>query len=212
MDFFKVTKEEDLKVFYNLLVDNFYEDPLYCYIFDCDATRKRCLAIFFSAYIRYLGNSAVLHLSEDKKGCGVVYSPKWGLSQWQYKMKRMGFIKDLMPLMPICGVKGYRKCLKTVQTMSSDWIDYQITGDYLHLDLMVVDPSVRGQGYFKKWMQMVFSKYAMGQTYLTLETQNPFNIELYKRLGFEIVEEIDLQDTDLRQYCMVKFPQIPNEI
>lgn len=206
MVYIKVEKEEDVKAFFSLLVDNFYDDPLYGYIFEKDEVRKRCLEVFFKAYIHYLGHSATLHLSKDKKACGVVYNPEWGRSKWWHKFKLLGFLKDLKGLIPLCGVKGYVKCLKTIQTMSSEWIDYQVSGHYLHLDLMVVEPSVRGKGYFKKWMEMVFDNYAKDKTYLTLETQNPNNIHVYEKLGFEIVEEIHLQETTLTQYCMVKFP------
>lgn len=187
-----------------LMVNNFYEDPLYVYIFEDEAKRKKCLKIFFENYINYLGDSALIKLSEDGNGVGIAFDPEKSPSKLINFFNLIHFICESSSLIKFVGLSGYIRCLKTISVMSSVWIDELSKYPYLHLDLMVVNKAYRGHGYFKFWLDEM-DIYANGRNaVLTLETQNIKNVKLYERYGFKLVREINLKNTSLVQYCMIK--------
>lgn len=186
----------------DLLVNNFFDDPLYVFIFRNEKKRLHCLNIFFDAYLTYLGDSALVYLSEDKWACGIAFHPEKVPSGYRAFKVLMGFLVKLMKLIPNVGIKGYIRCLKTIHRMSSSWIDNLVQVPYIHLDLMVVHRERRSKGYFKAWF-LEMEKIHKRKVF-TLETQNPINVVIYQKLGFVVVGEIPLKDSSLIQYCMVK--------
>lgn len=186
----------------NMLVQNFYDDPLYVFIFEDKEKRLQCLNIFFDAYLTYLGESALIYLSEDTWACGIAFDPQKSARGYDAFHLLASFLGQLMKLIPKVGIKRYLRCVKTIHKMSSSWIDTKVHEPYVHLDLMVVHREKRSRGYFKAWL-LEMEKLYEGKV-LTLETQNPINVVIYGKLGFQVVHEIPLKASHLTQYCMVK--------
>lgn len=187
-----------------LMVNNFYDDPLYIYIFEDETKRKACLNIFFESYIRYLGDSSLISISEDMQGVGVAFDSEKAPSKIKTCLLLLRFVLESSRLIKVVGVSGYIKCLKTISVMSSVWIDELDIEPYLHLDLMVVNKAYRGRGYFKLWLDEMEIYAKQKNATLTLETQNITNVTLYGKYGFKLIREIKLKNTSLIQYCMTK--------
>ena len=187
-----------------LMVNNFYDDPLYVYIFEDETKRKACLKIFFESYIRYLGDSSLISISDDMQGVGVAFDSEKAPSKIKTCFLLLRFVLESSRLIKVVGASGYIKCLKTISVMSSVWIDELDIEPYLHLDLMVVNKAYRGKGYFKLWLDDMEIYAKQRNATLTLETQNITNVILYGKYGFKLIREIKLKNTSLIQYCMTK--------
>lgn len=204
MKFISTDMDKDKTTILELMVDNFYDDPLYEYIFEDESKRKDSLKIFFESYIKYLGEAALISLSEDKEGVGIAFDPEKSLSKIRNYFYLVRFIAESSALVKVVGFSGYIKCLKTISVMSSAWIDELSRYPYLHLDLMVVNRKCRGQGYFKLWLNEMEIYAQNNNSLLTLETQNIENVKIYEKYGFKLIREIKLKGTNLVQYCMIK--------
>lgn len=202
---FKQIRPQDLAAYEQLLTllcENFYEDPLYDYIFENQHTRMACLDIFFKAYLKYLEPSAKFYLSDDSKACGVIFLSEKMPTTFQNSLLTARFVLELTALTKKVGIKGFVKCLKTIQKMSSKWIDEVVDSEYIHLDLMVVSKELRGKGYFKKWFSQVQLDHEESYVF-TLETQNIENLHKYQKCGFTCAKTIPLENTELTQYGMI---------
>lgn len=204
MKFISTDMNKDKASIIELMVNNFYDDPLYVYIFEDESNRRESLKIFFESYIKYLGDSAIISLSEDKEGVGIAFDPEKSPSKIKTCVLLLRFVLESSALVKVVGFSGYIKCLKTISVMSSAWIDELSRYPYLHLDLMVVNGKCRGKGYFKLWLNEMEIYAQNNNALLTLETQNIENVKIYEKYGFKLIREINLKGTNLVQYCMIK--------
>lgn len=187
------------------LAENFMEDPLYVYIFENHINKKEALDIFFNVYLNYLKPcSDIITNNLDMNLIGAVWISDREKNKIYHKIKTIEFIIKLMKLIPIVGWGIYIRLLKTIKTMSSKWIDSQVVGSYIHLDLVVVEKVCRGNGMFSNYLKFVEDTYGKSGMQYTLETQNILNVKKYEHLGFRVVEEIKLPESNLTQYCMIK--------
>lgn len=204
MKFISTDMNKDKAAIIELMVNNFYDDPLYVYIFEDESKRRESLKIFFESYIKYLGDAAVISLSEDKECVGIAFDPEKSPSKTKTYGLLLRFVLESSSLINVVGISGYIKCLKTISVMSSIWIDELSTYPYFHLDLMVVNKKCRGRGYFRFWLNEMEIYAKNNNAILTLETQNIENVKIYEKYGFKLIREIKLSGTNLVQYCMVK--------
>lgn len=199
------SKREELKKVSKILAKNFMNDPLYEYIFEGKEYKERAMEIFFEAYLKFLlPYSDLIVDSDDMNLVGVAWFSERMKSSTSYFFEIVQFVFRMLKLIPVVGFDGTFKLIKTIQKMSSTWIDNHVEKTYCHLDLAVISPENRGRGLFTSYIDYVESIYSNGVDYYTLETQNFENIKKYEHLGFSIVEEILLEGTELVQYCMVK--------
>lgn len=201
----KIHQLKDYKRAAHVLAENFMEDPLYLYIFQDKKNKPLAMTLFFEAYLLFLAPySDVLVDSEEMHMVAVVWFSNRMQSSRLYFFRTLLFIMRVCRMIPVVGFTGTWKLLKTIQKMSSTWIDRHVQEDYCHLDLAVVASKKRGQGYFSKYLAYVESHYKNEGSIFTLETQSTENVALYTHLGFGVVEEIPLPGSDLIQYCMIK--------
>lgn len=202
MTYKKVNWRGNEKLWLDLLSENFKDDPLYVHIFKEDRLRRKCLKIFFRAYLGYLEATSLFYLSEDSKACGVVFLSNRLDSKKREFMRLILMIFKMFPLVRHVGISGYLRCLHTLSIMSSQWIEDLKISPYAHMDLMVVEEEARGKGYFKHWLSVIAEEFSQNNT-ITLETQSRENVEIYKNCGFKVVVEVPLKDESLIQYGMV---------
>jgi len=73
-----------------------------------------------------------------------------------------------------------------------------------YIIMMGVDPEKQGQGYGRKMMTEVLKDAGDKGRPCYLETHGEKNVAIYKKLGFEIISENIMPDTDIVQYAMIK--------
>lgn len=186
------------------LTENFIEDPLYRFILEPYKKKEEALQIFFRAYLNYMERESQVVQDETENFLGVLWISKWQRKGIFKKLSLFKFLFQMGKLIGIIGLSGYSRFLKTIQVMSSDWIDEIIKGPYVHLDLAVTNQEYRGRGLFSDYLEYVENTCEKYGQVLTLETQSLKNVEIYRHLGFELVKKIPLPHTELIQYCMIK--------
>lgn len=209
MIFNEVNFNENKELFLELLSENFKKDPLYVYIFKDERLRKKCLHIFFTAYLSYLEPSSKFYLSKDLKACGVVFLSDHKELKICEISRVIKMIFSMFPLIRKIGFFDYLKCLMTLYVMSSKWIEDLKIYPYAHMDLMVVSKEVRRKGYFKSWLDFILANFSKDHR-ITLETQSIENVNIYRKCGFQVLIEIPLKEGLLVQYGMVYEKKIKN--
>lgn len=182
----------------NVFVGAFINDPVYISYIKDSKKRKRALKYFFRAYLRMLKSTCYLWSEND---CfAFVYDPSLKPSKFRlYLDYFVGYVMG-MPMMLFVGIKGYHKILKEVLFEGSDWLES--LDNFIHLDMLVVDPAKRGMGFGKQMMQYIFEEADRRQKKLTLETQSVENRDMYQHFDFEMYKMIHHEA--FIEYCMIR--------
>ncbi|MBD8497754.1 GNAT family N-acetyltransferase [Paenibacillus sp. CAU 1523] len=184
------------------------EDPLYRFILPDQRTRLNVLRIFFRNYLDMLYPYSNLYASSTRlEGVMLVfYSEKFGsskIAQLNYWRKIAFAILKSLPACKYIGVKGLFRGVSILRSMSSAWLSMLEDRPYAHMDMLVVQKQYRGTGLVTKMIMPLIDECSSRDVACTLETQNPNNVPLYGRYGFELVDTIKMTDSELEQYCMV---------
>jgi GNAT superfamily N-acetyltransferase len=200
----QIKNKQSIRKASKVLAFNFMQDPLYCYIFEGKCNKKPAMEAFFYAYLKFLmPYSDILADSDEMHLVAAVWFSNRVNSTFVYGLRTLHFGVRLLGITSLVGFSGALKLIKTIRVMSSTWIDKHVDGPYCHLDLAVIDKAYRGRGVFTEYLQYVKDNYSGEGRYLTLETQSQENVLKYTHLGFCVVEEIQLPNSPLVQYCMI---------
>lgn len=193
------------------MAEGFKEDGLYVHLLPDPSTRVEVLKMFFRNYIELLYDyGGVYATSEKMEAVALIFrsermgaswasraSYAWGVAR--AVAKSLGMCRHISPARFLRGLSGLR-------SMSSAWLASLGDQPYLHLDMLVVQPQYRGQGWVRKTISPLLAECRERGFACTLETQNPRNVGLYEHYGFTVVDTIRLRNSDLKQYCMVYLP------
>ncbi|WP_261378230.1 GNAT family N-acetyltransferase [Paenibacillus agilis] len=191
-----------------IFAEQFMEDPLYIFILPNQRTRLNVLRIFFRNYLDMLYPYSDLYASSTQlEGVMLVFrSEKFGssrLAQMNYLRRIVVAILKSLPACKYIGVKGLLRGVSILKNMSSAWLSMLEERPYVHMDMLVVQQQYRGTGVVTKMVMPLIDECTANDVACTLETQNPNNVPLYGRYGFELVDTINMPDSELEQYCMV---------
>ena len=78
---------------------------------------------------------------------------------------------------------------------------------HFYLSALGVEPDRQGEGVGTALVQPVLDRCDRDRTPAYLETAVARNVLLYERLGFDVVEEIDLPGTDIHGWLMLRAPR-----
>ena len=81
---------------------------------------------------------------------------------------------------------------------------------HFYLSALGVEPDRQGEGVGTALVQPVLDRCDRDRTPAYLETAVARNVLLYERLGFDVVEEIDLPGTDIHGWLMLRAPSDAN--
>lgn len=166
-------------------------------------TRLQVLEIFFRIYIDVFGKYGdIVATSDDLGALAYIYYEERQGNQTVFIKDAAGAVFKSLDFLKYIKAKQVIKMMKLLNIMSSKWINGQVKGKYIHLDLIVVKEEARGQGKAKQIIGYIINEASKDHLPLTLETQNPDNVALYEHFGFEVVEKIEYEG--LVQYCMIK--------
>ncbi|MHC1750533.1 MAG: GNAT family N-acetyltransferase [Cellulosilyticaceae bacterium] len=161
------------------------------------------MQIYFEVYLNiFWPYCDVVATSSALEGLAFIYYESRFKKDMRYFVRIIkGILKSLKMLRYIT-MKQFIIISKTVRSTSSTWIYEKVEGDYIHIDLLVVQKEYRGQKLGKKIIQYVLREAKKVQLPVTLETQNKENVKLYEHLGFKTVKTFNYKQ--LTQYCMIQ--------
>lgn len=169
-----------------------------------DETRLGALECFFYSYINMYPIGTIVAPNTSKEAIGYIFYADNNVSKLKQLKDLSLYGIKLTSMMKYISVKEFISFIKAIYNNSSAWIDEFVEGKFIHIDLIVVDKAYRGKGLATKIIKDVFERADKENLVTTLETQNPINVEIYKKLGFEVVKEQKYES--LIQYCMIRKP------
>lgn len=183
--FHKIRKDE-IKILSELFAHCFYNDPLYLYFFPNEKKRKKCAKYLFEYELRMSLDYAY---SNEKLTACFVYKKK---DDEPSKVSLFFSIKLFFSV----GLFTTIKALKYLSYSNNKKDKYKPeNGSYL--SLLCVDKSLRKQGVAKA----IISSFGSDSVYL--ETQNPVNVQIYKKMGFKLLDKSNFAK-DVVHYCLLK--------
>ena len=136
--------------------------------------------------------------SEDANSLAI-FSPyeKGGISIWKYiKAGGLGMISKL-------GIKCTKKMTK-FEKFAMEIKNKHAQAGCWYLYVFVTMPEFRGKGLGSKIMRPMLDYLDNNKQDCYLETLLPINVEIYKKYGFELKEEVKVPNTDLTLYAMLR--------
>ncbi len=203
-DLYLLTKK-DLKKASLVLTRAFHNDPLICLIYP-DEEERRTYSPFLWEY-----------LLRDGIRCGEVYAPtsniegtsKWlpphkeHMSFWRslrsgaLKMGRMLSMQKDERVLPIRKIEEITKHI-------TDLHKELVKKPHWYLANIGIDPEHQGKGYGSKLIKPMLERIEREKYPVFLETNFEGNVALYEHLGFKLIDERIIPETNITNWAMLK--------
>ena len=190
--------KKDIEIFANNLAVSFKGYPLFEYFANNKYDIKK-MKKFWKVSLKTMSDKTFFISDSAEANSLAIFSPyeKGGVSIWNYiKAGGLGLIASM----------GF----KTVKIMTSfEKFAMEIKNKYAsqgcwYLYAFVTMPEYRGKGVGKKILTPMFNYLDEHNQDCYLETLLPINVEIYKKFGFELKEEVKVPNTDLTLYAMFR--------
>lgn len=142
--------------------------------------------------------------SKNKEAIGYIFYPDKKLGKFKQIKDLAYYSITMLKMMRYISPKEFIFFIKSIHNNSSEWINEFVKSKFIHIDLIVVDSKHRNKGFAKSIIESVIKEADEKHLVTTLETQNPINVIIYKKFGFEVVKEQKYKE--LIQYCMIRQP------
>ena len=170
-----------------VLARAFFDDPLISWWIPDDERRRKSLPWFMSAPTK-LG----LKSGEVETTSGTIEGAAVWLAPGKTTISPVDMLFAGMMLAPFkIGWTGFQRLMKTMNIVEKAHKQH-VPEDHWYLAVLGVDPPRQGQGIGSALMQPVLAKADATHLPAYLETQKEINVSLYRKHGFDVVEEMDL--------------------
>lgn len=190
--------KNDLDIFSNNLAISFKGYPLFETLSNHKYNVKKMKRFWKVSLKTIAKNSFFLTDSKDANSLAI-FSPyqKDGISTWEYVKA------GALTLLPTMGIKT------TNRMTSFEKFALQIKNKYAkpgcwYLFTFVTMPEFRGTGLGSKIIRPMLNYIDELKQDCYLETVSPTNVEIYKKFGFELKEEVKVPNADLILYAMLR--------
>ncbi len=173
MNFQKIEKQ-DLKEAARVFSCAFFNDPLYQWFFKNEKTRLKKAKYFFEYELSVSQNFT--YRIDGWTGLAVLQKP-------DDKSKRANAFLAVKLFFAV-GIVSTIKAIRYLR-FSEKVKKSCIHNDDVYLKLLCIDSVFRGQGLSRRIIESI-----EGDIYL--ETQNPNNVKIYEKLGFVLLEELNM--------------------
>lgn len=95
---------------------------------------------------------------------------------------------------------------KIKNVVNFKWQKEFIKNGYYRIKIVAVDKELKGTGAFRRLVTPVLEYYNQKNVPVILETHNYNNVGLYEHFDFKLVKTIETVSTDIKQYCMIRYP------
>jgi ribosomal protein S18 acetylase RimI-like enzyme len=174
--------DQDKPLVVQILCDAFDANKSINYIVKQDSKRKERIRTLMEYSYDISERFGEVLLSEDKKACALILYPD------KKKTTPGVILLDLKLAFNSIGISRIGKVLNKEKKTKEN----HPLSPFLHLWFIGVAPSEQGKGIGKKMLAGVINKSAEINRPVYLETSMVENLDFYKKMGFEIYNEIDI--------------------
>jgi len=180
----------------------FHNDPLYEYIIPDKSDRIKYFPYIFKAYIWYcIHFGAVYASSPNLEGVTL-----WVPSEFAYITPERS--KE-------CGDEVFfyalgRKYLERLSVTSypNDIHKQLIKEPHIYLMVIAVGPKFQGKGYGKKLLLPMIEYLDENNLKCYLDTNKESNVGFYKKFGFTVLKEFEIENTGIKNWSMLRDSKI----
>ena len=195
-------RKKEIRNAVETLASAFMKDPLCCWLFEEESSRYQYLQEYFLFRVRYGYKFGEIHKTSKKFEGIAIWLPGDEAEVTYRRGLRTGGFRFIFKM-------GFEKMKKL--TIASDYVadirNSIIQPPYTELSPIGVKPEYQGKGFGSKLLRPMMQKFDNEKTVCFLETQNPENILLYEKLGFEIAREGIMPESDLHHWGMMRTPR-----
>ena len=190
--------KKDIELFANNLAVSFQGYPLFEYFANNNYNIEK-MKKFWTVSLKTMSEKTFFLSDSNDANSLAIFSPyeKGGVSFWKYIMAGgLGMVSKM-------GIN----CVKRMTTFEKFAMEIknkhaQVGCWYLYV--FVTMPEFRGKGLGSKIMKPMLKYLDENKQDCYLETLLPINVEIYKKYGFELKEEVKVPNTDLTLYAMLR--------
>ena len=194
-------RPEQLPALTELLGRAFINDPLLRYLEPNDKWRQRLTPVLYRAVLRYCQRYGQADVTSDGHAVACWLLPRHCLpSLWRELrsgMWALPFKGRTQALRRLLQFDAAAKALRLQHAGSEHW----------YLWTLAVDPTHQRKGNASALLKTVLTRADRSGEICYLETQNPANVALYERFGFQLKGTADLAD-GVRIHAMRREPQL----
>jgi GNAT superfamily N-acetyltransferase len=184
-----------------ILADSFLHYPLMRYAFEESPEEKRlkCLNQLYHECCRAAAMFGGVLITPDQKGALI-----W-LPGNNFPLSLHHEIKSGMWKIPIeVGIKATLR-LMNHDTVSENWIKKNANKNFGYIWCVGVNAASRGKGYSRILIDECIQQMRhQGITEFWLKTEDPKNVLIYKKLGFELMHETVVKSSGITSWVMRK--------
>jgi GNAT superfamily N-acetyltransferase len=181
-----------------LFADAFAEDPLYAWFFPDERSRRRHLVTLCLLELE-LERDHVAVTSEHLEG-GALWVPPGHNGRFRWAAIGAGIrFAFSTPWPAIWHMVRYHRFSERMRARL-------LPAPHWYLAVVGVAPEHQGKGFASALIRPVLERATRESLPCYLETQNPANVPIYLRYGFEVAEETTVPGAAVRHFAMVRRP------
>jgi ribosomal protein S18 acetylase RimI-like enzyme len=175
---------EDKNIVVNILAKSFINDPHVNWLIEKSRNKNKMKIIMEYVFEESLGRGSV-YLNDDNTATALWNTEKQEKVTFRYIKRNLSFLFRV-------GLKATTRILKADKLVYSKYPD-----KYCQLYLIGVLPEEHGKGLASEMMNPMIEKMKNSAVPLHLETENPKNVEIYKKKGFSIYHTMQIENNTL---------------
>ena len=184
----------------------FYDDPLTLYAYSDRERESGSLHYFFQFPIRYcLRHGEGYTLTSEIEGVALwLPSNKYPITFW--RTLRTASLWSMLKMMSRIGM-GRMKRMARIGTHLDEAHKRLAPSEHMYLYVLGVDPEHQGKGYASTLLKPMLARLDEDGMPCYLDTLMEKNVGMYEHFGFKVLEKIDIPDTDITSWAMLREPR-----
>ncbi len=195
-------EKNEIKYAVETLASSFMEDQLCCWLFEEKSSRYQYLQEYFLFRLRYGYEFGEVHKTSNNFEGIAIWLPGDKAEVTYRRGLPTGGFRFIFKM----GVEKMKK-LTIISDYAAEIRNSVIQPPYMELSPIGVKPEYQGKGFGSKLLRPMMQRFDDEETICFLETQNPENIPIYEKLGFEIAKEGIVPECDLHHWGMMRTPE-----
>jgi len=183
----------------------FYDDPLVLYAYAEGERSEEDLHYFFLTAVKYClkYGEAYAPTAEIEGAALWLPSDKCPITFW--RMLRVASLWSMFKMVRRIGF-GRMKSMAHIGGFLDKAHERLAPFEHCYLQTLGVDPAHQGKSYAGKLLRPMFARLDAEGMPCYLDTLTQRNVEIYEHLGFKVLEKMDIPDTDITSWALLRKP------
>ena len=202
---YRLEKNDVLRVS-EMLARAFYDDPLTLYAYSDGERQSGSLLYFFQFPIRYcLRYGEGYAPTSEIEGVALwLPSSKYPITFWRtLRTASLWFMFKTMSKIGSARLKRMAYIGSQIDKAHKRLTPFE----HRYLQILGVDSEHQGKGYAGKLLRPMFDRLDTEGMPCYLDTLTEKNVGMYEHLGFKVLEKLDIPDTDITSWAMLREPR-----